>query len=133
MQLRLLVVDDNVQFLEQAHMILKREGVAVVGIATSTAEALERVDELRPDVALIDIRLGNENGFDLARRLASDSVGRGARLIMMSSQAEEDFRELIEASPAVGFLPKSRLSIHAIREAVRGDGRVADLRPQAEA
>jgi DNA-binding NarL/FixJ family response regulator len=42
--------------------------VAVVGVAATSAEALRLEQELRPDVALVDIRLGGESGFDLARR-----------------------------------------------------------------
>ena len=86
----------------------------VVGTASSIAEALLRASELRPDVVLIDIALGTENGFDLARRLAGGHAS-GLAVIMISSGAEDDYADLVAASPALGFLPKAELSADGIR------------------
>ena len=55
---RCLIVDDNPGFLDAARGLLQREGVAVVGTASTSAEAAQRVEQLRPDVALVDIDLG---------------------------------------------------------------------------
>ena len=74
MGLRCLIVDDNASFLEAAADLLRRQGVAVVGVASSGDEAVERVRELRPDVALVDIKLGAESGLAVARRLADRGV-----------------------------------------------------------
>ena len=79
--MRCLLVDDNGAFIETACLLLAREGVIVAGTASSIAEALRQVSALRPDVVLVDIALGDENGFDLARRLAgggteADEAGR---------------------------------------------------------
>ena len=113
MALSCLIVDDNPQFLEVARELLDREGVAVVGVASTGAEALERADQLRPEVTLVDIDLGDESGFDVALRLAAATDGR-SRVILISTYAETDFADLIAASPAVGFLSKSDLSASAI-------------------
>ena len=67
MALRCLIVDDSAPFLEAASKFLEREGITMVGAASTSADALERAQELRPDVALVDIDLGQESGFDLAR------------------------------------------------------------------
>ncbi len=66
MVLRCVIVDDSARFLEAARALLEREGVDVVGVASTIAEALRLVDEVRPDVTLVDIDLGAESGFDLA-------------------------------------------------------------------
>src|SRR3954469_820169 len=58
-QIRCLIVDDNRPFLDAARLLLEREGIAVVGVATTTAEALRLEEELRRDVVLVDIRLGD--------------------------------------------------------------------------
>jgi CheY-like chemotaxis protein len=118
MPLRCLIVDDNRRFLAAASNLLEREGVAVVGVASTGDEALERVAELRPDVALVDIGLQGESGFDVAQRLASLSTG-AQPVIMISSYAERDFAELIASSTALGFVPKAELSASAIEELVR--------------
>lgn len=113
MAMRCLIVDDNPQFLEAARHLLDREGIAVVGVASTGAEALERTNELRPELTLVDIDLGEESGFDVAQRLADATDGR-ARVILISTYAGTDFADLVEASPAVGFLSKSDLSASAI-------------------
>ena len=116
MALRSLIVDDNARFLSAARTLLEREGVAVVGVASSCAEAVELAGELRPDVALVDIDLGEESGFDVARRLAASNGPGLAPVVLISAYPEADFAELIAASPAVGFLAKSDVSAMKIRE-----------------
>jgi CheY-like chemotaxis protein len=112
-----LIVDDRVDFLEAARSILEGEGVTVVGVAATASEALEAVGELRPMVALVDINLGADSGFELARRIAEVAP---TTVILVSAYAEEDFAELIPASPAVGFISKPKLSAHAIERLVGG-------------
>jgi DNA-binding NarL/FixJ family response regulator len=116
--LRCLIVDDNASFLEAAATLLEREGVTVAGLASNTAEALRRTRELRPDVVLVDINLGSESGFDLARRLSEtdgDSI-----VILISTQSEEDVAELVAETRAAGFVPKSELSATAIARFTTG-------------
>jgi DNA-binding NarL/FixJ family response regulator len=115
MALRFLIVDDNKRFLETARSTLERDGIEVVGTATTAAEAVEQAAELRPDVVLVDISLGKDSGFDLTRRLAEVRDQR-ARVLLISTRDGDDFADLIEASPAVGFLSKSDFSSKAILE-----------------
>jgi DNA-binding NarL/FixJ family response regulator len=108
--LRCLIVDDHPSFCEAARDLLEGQGVTVVGCATSSAEALRNVRELRPDVALVDIDLGADSGFDLARRLAEGVDGGAPSVILISTHDEREFVKLIKSSPAVGFLAKTELS-----------------------
>jgi DNA-binding NarL/FixJ family response regulator len=114
--MRCLLVDDCLRFLAAARGLLEREGISVVGVVSTSAEALQCAAEQRPDVTLVDIDLGGENGFELARRLHCESGLAPSRVILISTHSEEDYAELIAASPAVGFLPKTRLSASAIRD-----------------
>jgi DNA-binding NarL/FixJ family response regulator len=107
-QVRCLIVDDNQPFLDAARVLLEREGAAVAGVATTSAEALRLERELRPDVVLVDIRLGEESGFDLARRLSGT-------VILISTNAQSEYAEEIAASPAAGFISKAELSASAIQ------------------
>ena len=86
----------------------------MLGTASNSAEALRLAGALRPDVILVDIGLGEESGFDLARLLAQDGRVGGAEVILISARAEADHAELIAESPAAGFLVKSELSAQAI-------------------
>jgi DNA-binding NarL/FixJ family response regulator len=111
-QTRCVIVDDDAAFLEVAQALLERDGMTVPGVAHNSAEAVLQVAELKPDVVLIDIRLGRESGFDTARQLADN--GHVAALIMISTHAGEDYADLIAESPAAGFVPKAELSAAAI-------------------
>jgi two-component system, NarL family, nitrate/nitrite response regulator NarL len=113
MLMRCLLVDDNAAVLSSARTLLDQQGVTVVGTASSSAEVLRMAAALRPDVVLVDIALGDENGFDLAHRLAEDNEGAMA-VIMISSAAESDYADLVTESPAAGFLAKAELSAEGI-------------------
>jgi DNA-binding response OmpR family regulator len=115
--LRCLIVDDNAEFLEAARTLLERQGLTVAGVGMNGDDALRQARDLCPDVVLLDIALGLESGFDVARALAD---GDGARppVILVSTHGESDFEELIRQAPVAGFIPKSELSAAAIRRLV---------------
>jgi DNA-binding NarL/FixJ family response regulator len=114
--LRCLIIDDSPRFVDAARGLLERDGITIVGVATSSAEALQRAQELHPDVTLLDIDLGPESGFDVARRLHHETSLDPTRVILISTHSEQDYADLIAASPTAGFLPKSGLSAAAIRD-----------------
>lgn len=116
MDVRCIIVDDNPGFLSTASKLLDRQGVSVVGVATSSAEALKCVRQLRPDVAVVDLQLGEESGFRLAEQIANGPVP--ARVILTSTHSESEYGELIAASPVLGFIAKEHLSPEAIRRMV---------------
>jgi CheY-like chemotaxis protein len=117
MPVRCLLVDDDARFLGEASRLLVREGLDVVATASNGDEAVERAQTLQPDVALVDIGLGGESGFDVAERLAA-LAERPPPVIMISSYAEKDFQEMIVASSALGFVTKSELSARAVERLV---------------
>ena len=120
MPISCLIVDDNRPFLEAARTLLEREGLTVAGVATTSIEALRQAETLRPDVVLVDIALGEENGFDLARQLVQDGVGAESTVVLISTRAEEDVADQLTESPAAGFLSKTALSAAAILQIVDG-------------
>ncbi len=79
--------------------------------------------ELRPQVVLVDMALGEECGVDLARRLATDCSASAPVIILTSAYSPADIAELVAASPVAGFLPKSDLSVDAIHRIVLCSGR----------
>ena len=116
MTLRCLIVDDSPRFLDAARGLLEYQGVTVVGVASNSAEALRRAEELRPDVTLVDVDLGGESGLELARRLDGAAGVARAAVILISTHVEQDYAELIATSPAIGFLSKAGISADAIEE-----------------
>ena len=122
MPLRCLLVDDSHAFLESASLLLEREGLTVVGVASSIAEAVQQTRTLRPDLILVDIGLGDESGFTLAGLLAREH--QSAYVILISAGTEADYGELIAGSPAAGFVAKSELSASGIGR-ILGQGAMA--------
>jgi CheY-like chemotaxis protein len=108
---RCLLVDDSPHFLEAASKLIEGQGLAVVGVASTSAEALARAQSLEPDVAIVDVGLGGESGFDLAWQLAATTT-----TVLTSTRSESDFAELVAVTPSLGFISKSDLSGDAIRD-----------------
>lgn len=117
--LRCLIVDDSAVFRCAATRILESDGMQVVATATTAAEALDCIQLLHPDVVLLDIDLGAESGFDVAEALSRRARPTTA-LILVSTQSESDFADMISDSPALGFLPKIAFSATAIRTMIAG-------------
>jgi DNA-binding NarL/FixJ family response regulator len=117
--MRCLIVDDSTDFVDAVRALLKCQGVSVVGVASNSAEAQRFFEELRPDVTLVDINLGVESGFELVEHLSRVGGPAQSAVILISTHAAQDFADMIETSPAVGFLSKSTLTCAAIRDLVR--------------
>jgi DNA-binding NarL/FixJ family response regulator len=113
-----LIVDDSPQFLEAATQLLEDDGVTVVGVAATADDALATTLEIRPDIALVDIELGAESGFDVARRLAALSDG-GPQVILISAESVAELAELVATSGARGFISKTDLSVGKIERLLR--------------
>ena len=118
---RCLIVDDNASFLAEARGLLEDDGFDVIGTARSGDDALKHVAEQRLDLALIDIDLGEESGIDVAQRILDTTSGLGPKIILISARDESEYGDLIETSPAVGFLTKRDLTAATIRSLLAGD------------
>ena len=115
-----LIVDDSEAFLASATRLLSLQGVAVVGRASSGSEALRIAAALSPDVALVDVELGTEDGIELARQLTS--AGSAPAVILISLRDRNELAELIAESGAAGFLRKDALDAQAIAELLNSQG-----------
>jgi DNA-binding NarL/FixJ family response regulator len=109
---RTLIVDDSEQFLASAERLLGVGGVDIVGTARSRSEAMRLASELHPDVVLVDIDLGGESGLDVAHDLAA--LVPSPVVVLISTHTQADVEEVVAVSPAVGFIPKSRLDAAAV-------------------
>jgi DNA-binding NarL/FixJ family response regulator len=71
-----LIVDDQPVFRRAAHELLEARGYAVVGEAGCAAAALQAAKQLEPDAVLLDVRLGDESGHEVARALTRFAPAR---------------------------------------------------------
>jgi ActR/RegA family two-component response regulator len=115
--LRCLIVDDSREYASAAARRLRSEGVIIVGQATSTSEAIAVAEEAHPDVALVDVQLGEESGVDVARVFA-DRVPT-MRVILISTHSRDDLAELLAEVASVCFLDKAAVSAVTIAECLR--------------
>jgi DNA-binding NarL/FixJ family response regulator len=130
--LRLLIVDDNAAFLAASQAILYGPELSVVGEAATAAEALQRAQELQPDLVLLDIDLGEESGFDVARQLAASTGSAAPHMIFISAHPPEDFADIVADSPALGLIPKAELSPAAVTDVLRSRRTASDDGNQRE-
>jgi DNA-binding response OmpR family regulator len=92
-----LVAEDDEDILLLVATRLTRDGFDVV-TARNGAEALELVQELRPQVAVLDIGMPPPDGLEVVRRIRADAQLDGTRLLLLTAKAQEsDVRRGIEA------------------------------------
>jgi CheY-like chemotaxis protein len=82
-------------------------GVNVIAAATSGREALDLVDELKPDVVLTDLAMPEMDGLELTRRLAA--LPESPAIIMMSNHDQMTYRNATREAGADAFVTKSDL------------------------
>jgi DNA-binding NarL/FixJ family response regulator len=108
-----MLVDDNDQYLETAARVLRSQGIDVIAVASDATTALALARSLRLDVVLVDVELGADDGLELVRDIGALTAAPAT--ILISTHSEEELGEALAESPAIGFVPKSRLSGACVR------------------
>jgi DNA-binding NarL/FixJ family response regulator len=123
MAVRCVVADDHPAIVDSVSRFLDSEDdIEVVGTATSGRAALERIEQASPDVAILDVRMPEPGGIEIARRLST--AGGGPAVILYTAYAERALViEAIDAG-AQGFVLKES----PLGDLVRAVGLVADGR-----
>lgn len=118
MPIRCLVVDDQPEFTEAVRHLLDGQGMSVVGVAANSAEAIERAANLRPDVVLIDVHLGEESGLEVATRIAALDQAGAPRVILISTYPKDDLLGALPTGSTIEFVSKTDLSAITIGTAL---------------
>jgi CheY-like chemotaxis protein len=109
----ILIVDDHPAFRAIARTMLEGEGFTVVGEAGDGRTALTAIEDLQPEVVLLDVQLPGIDGFEVAARLTSWN-GASPAVVLTSSRDATEFSGLVERSGARGFVAKAELSAAAL-------------------
>jgi DNA-binding NarL/FixJ family response regulator len=112
-----LIVDDHPSFRATARALLESDGFVVVGEAQDGREALALVEELGPEIVLLDVQLPDLSGFEVAEQLRQRN-GMAPSVVLVSSRDAADYGGLIAACGARGFVPKGELTGAAVRTLV---------------
>jgi two-component system NarL family response regulator len=115
--LRVMVVDDHALFRRGLEMVLGAEpDLDLVGEASDGQEAVQRAQELMPDVILMDVRMPKRSGIEATRQIR-DTLPHAKILMLTISDDEADLYEAIKAG-AAGYLLKE-IPIEEVAEAIR--------------
>jgi DNA-binding NarL/FixJ family response regulator len=124
---RVLIADDQALVRGGFRMILEaKDDMEVVGEAGDGAEAVALVDELRPDVVLMDVRMPGVDGIEATRRIAAS--GSSARIVILTTYDVDEYVFAALRAGASGFLLKDVRPpelTEAIRIVARGDALLA--------
>lgn len=128
--IRLLIVDDMAETAQNVQKLLHFErDIRVVGIAASGREAIQKADQLRPDVILMDINLRDMDGLEVA-----EIINRQINtcIVMMSVQFEADYVSQAMSIGARGYLRKpftSEKLVQTIRRAIENAPLTGPVQP----
>jgi DNA-binding NarL/FixJ family response regulator len=126
-----VLIEDHQALREGLELLLSREGCEVVGTAGTAGEGRDLVEALGPDVALIDIRLGEESGIELTRDLLDADPER--RVVLYTGSSDVDLLISGLDSGARGYALKdgSQSELTSALNTVAGGGTYVDprLRP----
>jgi DNA-binding NarL/FixJ family response regulator len=103
-----LIADDHALFRDAARALLERRGFTVIGEAAGAAACLEAAGRLAPEAVLLDVHLGDGDGFDVCRALTRDDPRRA--VLLVSADERRVGPEQVAACGARGFVLKSRLA-----------------------
>ena len=107
-----LIVDDHEDFRRTARALLEADGFEVVGEAADGESAIAGTQRLRPQLVLLDVRLPDLDGFEVAKRLAEGTDP--PTVVLTSSRDASSYRRRLAQSPARAFIAKSELSGEAL-------------------
>ncbi len=104
--LRVVLVDDHPMVLEGLKAMLARRAgeIRIVGQASNNDEAFRVVGDLRPDVVVLDVRLGQDSGLDVCHRLIARDPA--CRVVFLTVYDDEQYLFQALRAGAVGYLLK---------------------------
>lgn len=119
---KILIVDDHPAVREALSIRISRQaGLSVCGEAADLSEALQLVEETKPDVAVIDISLKKGDGIELIKRIRDRS--RNVRMLVWSMHPESLYAERALHAGALGYVNKDQATeeiVKAIRRVLAG-------------
>ncbi len=125
--LRVVIIDDHLAFAESlARLVADEADISVVGIAKTAAEALQLVDDSKPNVALVDYAMPDRDGVEVAS--AIKAAHADVMVVMLTGAADDTVLLAAIEAGCSGFLTKDRAAgeiVDAVRAAAAGEALIS--------
>lgn len=122
MGVRVLLADDHQMLREGIRRVMEDAGIEVVGEASDGGEAVEKAEELRPDVVLMDVTMPVLDGVEATRQIRARVPD--TKVVMLTMHADASVFDRAIKAGAVGYLVKDASSdevVAAVRQAASGE------------
>jgi two-component system response regulator YesN len=117
---RVVVADDEPEFRSWLKSLLDdSEDFRLIGEASNGAEVVSLIPSLLPDLVIADMYMPEPDGLEVARYVQHNFSG--VKAILVSAYEEHVYERLARDEGALAFIPKSKLSLNALRRALKGD------------
>jgi DNA-binding NarL/FixJ family response regulator len=113
--IKALIIDDQPTFRRQLRTLLSIAGLIVVGEAEDISSAMKLAEDLRPDIAVIDVMLPGENGLSGAKKLKT--LFKNIRIFLVSAHHDSAdlFMKSAEDIGAEAFISKDELDLDLVK------------------
>lgn len=105
MKKRILIIEDEADILKTTQYALEFEGYEV-STAKDGEEGLKKIETVKPDLLLLDLRLPGKSGFQVAREVKEDWRYKDIPIIVFSAMTDEASKYIAAKNKAIGFIEK---------------------------
>jgi len=117
---RVMVADDEAEFRGWLRSVLNDSGdFRLIAEVSNGTEALELIPSLLPDLLIADMYMPGPDGLEVVRYVQRHFSGTKA--ILVSAHEERVYERLAREEGALAFIPKAKLSLDALRQALKGE------------
>jgi len=114
-EVRVLIVDDQLPFREASRMVVEMtDGFDMAGEAENGNQAVEMVEQIKPDLVLMDVQMPGIDGIETTRRIRA--LPDPPVVLVMSTHESGDYEAVAVKAGAVGFVPKSQFGMDSLAE-----------------
>jgi len=102
---RILVIDDDIDLLHMTRLMLQRGGHEVI-VTADSADGIAKAQQLRPDMAIVDVMMPGMNGYQVVRRLREDQTTANMAILVLTARAQPVDRDTAMAARADDYMAK---------------------------